>query len=106
MAKTYAEIASEAELPRPTRRRFISYMLERWSKEEGLNSATGYAREWADRFKKSNEYGASDLSGQAILNRMDKTHEGVYCPCCGKQATELDYSSGECISCGGLLKSE
>ena len=31
---------------------------------------------------------------------------GVYCKECGKQATEAEYSNGECSECGGEIGDE
>ena len=68
--KTYEEVATAAGLDEKTSQRFIRYMTTRWADGETINCLSGYASEWAQRFKKGIEFSASDLEGQAILRAM------------------------------------
>jgi len=68
---TYKEVAEHMKLDGITKVRFIKYMTTRWENEEKLQCETGYATEWAERFKGGCEYSASDYFGQGILNEMD-----------------------------------
>ena len=70
--KTYLEIGKSEGLKDKTLERYISYMCTRWLKTESLNCATGYAKEWAERFKYGNEYKMSDSEGTKILEKIDK----------------------------------
>ena len=67
---TYPAIADKAGLTGATRNRFIKYMLIRWASDERIQCVTGYAEEWANRFKDGNEFGASDDIGQTVLRNM------------------------------------
>ena len=69
---TYEEIGKAAALNQPTLARFVSYMRQRWADREALQCGTGYATEWAERFKAGQEWRASDQAGQRILDTMTK----------------------------------
>ena len=71
---TYEEVALAAKLDSGTTTRFIKYMRLRWPVSEERHCLTGYADEWAERFKGGYEYSASDLGGQAILRLMQFEH--------------------------------
>lgn len=76
MALTYEEVAKEANLTVHQAERFCRYMRFRWDKEEALQCTTGYALEWAERFKSGYEYEASDAFGKSVLRFMDQ-HEAL-----------------------------
>lgn len=67
---TYELIADLEELDAQQRARFLAYMRTRWGATETLKCETGYASEWANRFKRGIEYAASDLAGRAILDQL------------------------------------
>ena len=69
----YAAVGREVGLDPVTHTRYVTYMKTRWAEKEDLNCKTGYAREWAERFKAKIEFSASDHIGQAILKK-----EGTY----------------------------
>ena len=66
----YEDIADELELDFETKIYFVFYMRSRWYYEEELQCKTGYALEWAERFKMGIEYGASDIIGQTVLRGL------------------------------------
>ena len=68
--KTFDEVADHHSLKDVMRERYINYMRTRWSDEEETQCVTGYAAEWATRFKQGEEYGDSDSIGQAILRGL------------------------------------
>ena len=68
----YKKIGIEAQLDNITLIRYINYMVARWSHCEELQCASGYAEEWAYRFKHKQEYGASDSTGIHVLEMIDK----------------------------------
>ncbi len=69
---TYEDVAQLADLDARTTRRFLRYMRGRsWRGEETTHCQTGYAREWARRFKDGVEYQRSDFEGQALLDVID-----------------------------------
>jgi hypothetical protein len=69
--KTYKDVAIKHNLTANQARRFVAYMLARWAREEETQCLTGYAGEWAERFKSGQEYVRSDSVGQAVLDMMD-----------------------------------
>jgi len=79
---TYNEVAIEAKLTEDVSRRFIAYMKQRWGEieDEKLKCLTGYAMEWAIRFKYGIEYSSSDNIGKIALHHIDYEcyHEEVY----------------------------
>lgn len=73
---TYEEVAASAGLSSCKTRRFLRYMRGRsWHNEEASQCATGYAREWAERFLRGIEYEMPDEEGQALLDNM--AHENI-----------------------------
>mgnify|MGYP001582527983 CR=1 FL=1 len=68
--QTHDEVAREVGLDAFTTKRFVAYMRARWPKEELLHCQTGYAHEWAHRFKNGIEFAASDSDGQAVLSKL------------------------------------
>ena len=75
--KTFIEVGIANELEDRMLERYVQYMLTRWKEEEEIQCQTGYASEWAQRFKTGIEYGASDLEGQRVLKEMDKIKEKI-----------------------------
>jgi hypothetical protein len=80
---TYEEVAQQTELDAETQAVYVAYMRARWADDESLQCQTGYAKEWAERFKHNREYQASDHIGQAILRRLrpgfyEAQHEYYY----------------------------
>ena len=69
--KTFAEIGIKNGLGGRTLERYVQYMLTRWKKEEEIQCQTGYADEWARRFKERDEYGMSDDEGFRVLKKID-----------------------------------
>lgn len=69
--KTYREIGVQEGLLGRTLERYVEYMLARWKDTEELECQTGYAAQWAKRFRGGNEYGSSDLEGQGVLKNID-----------------------------------
>lgn len=54
-------------------------MRLRWAEEERVQCITGYASEWAMRFKGGNEYSYSDCVGQRILEALGyRVSTGTY----------------------------
>jgi len=49
-------LQKSAGLEGKTKERYIRYMRLRWSNEEEIQCKTGYAEEWAMRFKNGIEY--------------------------------------------------
>lgn len=72
MGATYVAIGKKNKLTGTMLIRYVNYMTHRWGKEEEVNCKTGYASEWAERFKGKYEYNASDLGGQQVLDMIDK----------------------------------
>ena len=69
--RTYTEVARNRGLTGITARRYIKYMSDRWSESEDTKVRSGYAGEWAERFKNMREYDYSDSTGLAFLKSMD-----------------------------------
>ena len=76
----YEEVADKAGLTSQVKERYIKYMRIRWANEEKTQCLTGYAMEWAQRFKSKMEYPTSDPWGQKILAEMDKKEEEIIDP--------------------------
>ena len=57
-----------------TRLRYLLYMKTRWpdKAEERMKCVTGYAEEWAIRFKHHIEYDMSDGEGRKVLQGIDE----------------------------------
>lgn len=68
---TYEQIADECKLNNRQREMFLKYMNIRWKNTEQMNCKSGYAFEWAMRFKNGTAYDVSDSEGQAILDRLE-----------------------------------
>lgn len=71
---TYVDIAEKYDLDVKVRQRFLMYMYIRWGNpvDEDIKCTTGYAGEWADRFKLGIEAQASDSKGREVLKRIDE----------------------------------
>lgn len=74
--KTYFDVAekvfTEKSVGQQTQKaRFIYYMEMRWKSTEEVKCLTGYAEEWAYRFKVGDEYVCSDHVGKEILKNLD-----------------------------------
>ena len=67
---SYEEVAKEMSLESNRAALFIVYMRTRWADEETIHCKVGYAKEWAERFKRGIEYGASDYIGQSLLREL------------------------------------
>ena len=67
--KTYAEIGYLTKLEPLVYKIFLAYMRERFPEEDQI-CITGYALEWAHRFKIGKEYDMSDLAGQEVLRNL------------------------------------
>lgn len=74
--KTFVEVGIKYGLEGRTLERYILYMTERWAKTEELECETGYASEWANRFRIGIEYGCSDSIGQTVLSKIDEENKG------------------------------
>ncbi len=70
--KTFREVGIKNGLEGQMLERYIWYMLTRWKDEEETQCQTGYASEWANRFKYGDEFACSDLEGQQILKEQPK----------------------------------
>lgn len=68
--KTYREIGIKAGLEGGRLKLFIDYMDKRWKDEEETQCLTGYAMEWAGRFKDNLEWECSDSQGQMVLKEL------------------------------------
>ena len=68
--KTYEEVATAYKMQDKMKSRYVEYMKTRWADSEGVKCQVGYAQEWAERFLHGIEFGCSDSTGQAILNKM------------------------------------
>jgi len=70
MNTTFKEVGQEAGLKGVKLEMYVRYMLIRWADEEEIQCKTGYAGEWADRFKSGQEFRASDSEGQRVLREI------------------------------------
>lgn len=68
--KTFDEVGRATGLDGITLKRYVTYMERRWKAQEQLQCQTGYAQEWAERFKGGDEYACSDVDGQSILEEI------------------------------------
>lgn len=69
--RTFTEVGIKYGLEDRTLERYVLYMTERWGKTEELECGSGYASEWANRFRTGVEYGCSDSIGQVVLRKID-----------------------------------
>ena len=67
---TYREVGIKAGLEGSRLKLFIDYMNKRWADSEEEKCLTGYAMEWAERFKDNVEWGCSDSQGQMVLKEL------------------------------------
>ena len=67
-AITFSQVADEVGLKGKRKKVYVLYMTTRWGETEYSQCTSGYAREWAVRFKKGIEYQMSDRNGQGILD--------------------------------------
>lgn len=70
MAETYRQVGKEHGLTGKILDTFVEYMNGRWEDSENSKVASGYAGEWAERFKRGDEYLRSDLEGRKLLDRI------------------------------------
>ncbi len=72
--KTYEEVAQEVQLDEATQKRYIKYMRTRWADKgkEEIQCITGYAMEWAYRFKVGMEFIYSDAWGKRLIRDLAK----------------------------------
>jgi len=68
---TYENLAIQNNMPSRMAKRYVIYMIRRWSTTEEQKCTDGYAQEWADRFKSGMEYEYSDGEGQRLLKTID-----------------------------------
>jgi len=73
LTKTYKDVADEVGLKGEIRIKYLAFMIARWEREEQTQCVTGYAREWAEKFKAKLEYICADSLGQSILNGLNAT---------------------------------
>jgi hypothetical protein len=71
--KTFKSVGKKTGLTGRTLERYIYYMKTRWGEKEDLQCKTGYAEEWAMRFKMQREFSSSDSEGQSILKEMARS---------------------------------
>ena len=69
--KTFRDVGVKEGLEGNTLERYVSYMQRRWKSEEETQCQTGYAAEWAQRFKGGWDYSASDVVGKSVLRDID-----------------------------------
>ena len=76
---TYEGVADSIGLHGWTRDKYVMYMKKRWGSrgKEIENCRCGYAKEWANRFRRKEEYACSDSEGKRILNNLYK--DNVFC---------------------------
>ena len=67
---TYKDMAKEMKLNKETTKRYIKFMEARWPEREAAICEDGYARQWAHRFKRNEEFIYSDSEGRRILMEM------------------------------------
>ncbi|KKN19984.1 hypothetical protein LCGC14_0940370 [marine sediment metagenome] len=70
--KTFIDVGAKEGLEGKILERYVEYMLKRWKEREEIQCRTGYAAEWAQRFKGGDEYMCSDSEGQAILEEVNR----------------------------------
>jgi len=76
--RSYKEVADDIGLHGLTKKMYIKYMETRWKSEEEIQCKTGYAHEWAERFKSGYEFGASDSKGRDILLTLCRLYYDEY----------------------------
>lgn len=69
--KTFREVGVDCGLEGKTLERYVKYMTKRWKDEEETQCLTGYAGEWARRFRSRVEWYSSDSEGQQVLMAID-----------------------------------
>lgn len=72
--RTYQEVA-DRYLTGIMRRLYLAYMKKRWASTEESKCLSGYATEWAERFRAGIEYQASDSEGQAVLQELSRVYK-------------------------------
>jgi hypothetical protein len=68
--KSYEAVAQASGLSEDTKQRYLKYMLTRWRDTEEMKCKSGYAEDWAVRFKQGREFECSDQTGRSILRGM------------------------------------
>ena len=68
--KTYEEVAAYYDLNGIIRDIYLKYMKIRWGHKAEEQCISGYAGEWAMRFRKGIEFGKSDAEGQQLLKQL------------------------------------
>ena len=70
--KTYQEVADKVfgEGISMVSDRFVNYMKARWASSEEEKCLTGYAEEWARRFRVGQEFYYSDSEGRKVLQAI------------------------------------
>ena len=71
MANFYDEIAKEMMLEAAVAKKFCTFMRKRFPGEEQTHCLTGYAKEWAGRFKRNDVRAAADSRSQEVLNEIE-----------------------------------
>lgn len=66
----YEVIAKDIELQDDLIQVYTEYMRTRWPGKEKQHADTGYAAEWAMRFKQGRAYAASDSEGRRLLKSI------------------------------------
>ena len=66
----FVEVGKKAGLTDLQLKAFVFYMMSRWDYKEEIQCRSGYAKEWAERFKRGTEYNESDEEGQEILKKL------------------------------------
>jgi hypothetical protein len=68
----YEDVAYQAGLRGRLFNLYVAYMRARWGGEIGETTQckSGYALEWAERFKNGEEYLRSDCDGQRLLDKL------------------------------------
>lgn len=72
---TYEAIGRACGLEDETLQRYMEYMIKRWGHEEWMQCLSGYATEWALKFKDGIEAKTSDGAGKYLLDIMKKEAE-------------------------------
>ncbi len=69
----YHEIGTSRGLSGKTLKDYVKFMQKAFPNEKD----TGYSSEWADRFRKGNEWYASDSIRRKVLLKIDKKYRGM-----------------------------
>jgi len=67
---TYKEVGKAVGMKPLMLARYTTYMQYRWKEQERTQCLSGYAQEWAERFKSGMEYSASDGAGRKLLDEI------------------------------------